>query len=289
MPSRSTSSAGLAQPGGVDDVQRHAFDLDRLRDPVAGGARHFGNDRHLGAGQRVQQRALADVRLAQQHHAQALAQQRSALRIGQQCMQIVSDLRQPAARIGGLQEVDLLFGEVERGLDQRAQLDQPLHQPVHRDRELAGQRARRRARRLLGAGVDQVGHRLGLRQVELVVQERPLRELAGLGQPQPERLPGLEHPAQQQLQHHRPAVPLQLEHVLAGVRMGRRKVDRDALVDRAAVAGQERPVGRVPRRQRAPEQRRDDRRQVVPGDPHHADAAAPRRGSDRSDRGKRRE
>jgi hypothetical protein len=41
------------------------------------------------------------------------------------------------------------------------------------------------ARRRFGAGVDQVGHGLGLRQVELAVEEGALGEFARLGQAQP--------------------------------------------------------------------------------------------------------
>ena len=51
-------------------------------------------------------------------------------------------------------------------------------------RERAVERARRRARRGLGAGVDQVGDGLGLGEVELVVEEGALGELAGLGDAQ---------------------------------------------------------------------------------------------------------
>ena len=51
-------------------------------------------------------------------------------------------------------------------------------------REGAVERARRRARRGFGAGVDQVGDGLGLRQVELVVEEGALGELARPGEAQ---------------------------------------------------------------------------------------------------------
>ena len=80
-------------------------------------------------------------------------------------------------------------------------------------RERAVERARRRARRGFGARVDQVGHRLGLGQVELVVEEGALGELAGLGEAQaaagaPRRMRvglgrGLEAAREQQLQHDR--------------------------------------------------------------------------------------
>ncbi len=76
------------------------------------------------------------------------------------------------------EEVDLLLGEVERRLDQQAQLDQRRGERVDLARERAVERARRRARRRLGAGVDQVGDGLGLGEVELVVEEGALGELA---------------------------------------------------------------------------------------------------------------
>ncbi len=67
--------AELAQPGGIDHVQRHAVDLDRLGHLVARGAGNRRDDRQLGAGQRVEQRTLADIRLAGQHHLDAFTQQ----------------------------------------------------------------------------------------------------------------------------------------------------------------------------------------------------------------------
>ena len=87
-------------------------------------------------------------------------------------------------------------------------------------RELAGQAARRRARRGGGRGVDQVGDALGLREVELAVQERALREFAGLRRGA-RRARGSARAASRSTA--RAAVAVQLEHVLAGVRMRRRE------------------------------------------------------------------
>jgi len=55
---------------------------------------------------------------------------------------------------------------------------------MHAPRERAVERARGTARGGLGARVDQVGHRLGLREVELVVEEGALGELARLREAQ---------------------------------------------------------------------------------------------------------
>ncbi len=284
MPMRSTSSFGLAaQPGRVDHVQRHAFDLDGLADPVAGGARDRRDDGQLGAGQRVEQRALADVGLAGQHHADALAQQRALLCAVEQRIQRTGNGLQPGTGTGLLQKVDVLLGKVQRRLDQHAQLHDALAQGLHLLRERAAERAAGRARRRFGAGVDQVGHRLGLGQVELAVEERALGELAGLGEAQAHRRAGLHAARQQHLQQHRPAMGLQLEHVLAGVGMRRRKVKRQAAVDGAAVCRQQRQQRGLARHQHAPAQGLHQRLQSSPGRPHDADRPASRRGGDGDD------
>ena len=69
--------------------------------------------------------------------------------------------------------------------------------------------------------------------------------------------PGLREPRaqldaarEQQAQHGRAAVPVQLEHVLAGVGMRRRKVEREPLVERLAARVAERREGGHARRER---------------------------------------
>jgi hypothetical protein len=87
-------------------------------------------------------------------------------------------------------------------------------------------RTQGRARRLAARGVDQVGHRLGLREVQLAFEVRAARELARLG----EARARVEAGGEQRLHHDRTAVSLQLQHRLAGIGMRGRKVERDALV-----------------------------------------------------------
>ena len=100
---------------------------------------------------------------------------RALLRAVEQRVQRDGDVLQLRPGAGLLQEVDLLLGKVERRLDQHAQAHDALAQALHLLRERAAQRAAGRARRGFGAGVDQVGHGLGLRQVELAVEKRALR------------------------------------------------------------------------------------------------------------------
>ena len=68
---------------------------------------------------------------------------------------------------------------------------------------------------------------LGLREIQLSIQKRPARELPGLGQPCTE----LEAALEQALQHRRAAMPVQLQHVLAGIGVRGREVEREPFVD----------------------------------------------------------
>ena len=275
---------GVAQARRVADVQRHALDLDGLAQLVPRRARDRRHDRQLGAGQRVQQRALADIRLPRQHDLDALAQDRALAAAIEQRLHPLQQPAQLAQRIGLLEEIDLLLGEVQGGFDQHPQLDQAVAQPADLAAERTGQRPTGAARGGFGAGVDQVGDGLGLRQVQLAVEEGAARELTRLGQPHPQRGIGLQAARQQQLQHHRAAVGLQFQHMLAGVGMRRREEQRQAVVDRLALGATEGQVGRLSRLERAATDRRHQRGQVLwRGHPHDADGPASGRGGDGGD------
>ena len=183
-------------------------------------------------------------------------------------------------RIRLLEEVDFFLGKIQRGLDQHAQVDQRVAQRVDLARELAGQGPAGAARRGLGARIDQVGDGFGLRQVDLVVEEGALGELARLGHAQARRGARFQAARQQQLQHHRPAVGLQFEHVLAGKRVRPREVDRQPLVDGAAVGGEEGQVGRFAGFQITGADPGDDVAHCGARHAHDAHRAAPGRGGD---------
>ena len=192
---------------------------------------------------------------------------------------------QLAAGVGLLQEVDVLLGKVQRRLDQHAQLARCARAGLDLPRERAAERAAGRARGGFGAGVDQVGHRLGLGQVELAVEKGALGELARLGQAQARSpAPACRQRASSSCSTHRAAMGLQLEHVFAGVGVRRREVQRQALVDGAAVGaqeGQQRGLARRQRRGRTARATSGCRSR--PGDAHDADRAAARRGGDGDD------
>ena len=149
-------------------------------------------------------------------------------------------------------------------------------------RENAPVRLRAAARAAVAvAGIDQVGHAFGLRQVELAVEERALRELPGLREPRPE----LDAAREQQAQHRRSAVAVQLQHVLAGVGARRREVQREALVERLAARAAEgrRRRGRAAAGCRA-RCRGDHRAGPLPRTRARRRSRRARRGGDRDDR-----
>ena len=76
-------------------------------------------------------------------------------------------------------------------------------------------------------GIHQVGHRLGLGQVELVVEERPPGELPRLGQPRPSIGPDRRH---QGVEHGPAAMQMQFHNIFAGKTVWRREIQNQGLI-----------------------------------------------------------
>ena len=161
----------LAQAGGVHHMHRHAFNLNGLLHFVARGAGNGRDDGQLGPGQRVEQGRLASVGLPGNHHFNALAQQRTLVGALRHGVQTLLQALQLALGIGLAQEINLFFREIQRRLHQHAQVNQGVAQLVNFLRERTGQRAAGAARGGLRAGINQVGNRLGLGQVDFVVEK----------------------------------------------------------------------------------------------------------------------
>ena len=190
---------------------------------------------------------------------------------------------QLAAGIGLLQKVDVFFGKIQCGFDQHAQPHQRIAQRVDLLRERTRQRAARAARRGFGAGIDQIGNRFGLGQVDLVVEKRAFGELAGLGQAQARQQGlaraiglrrGFEAAREQQLQHHRAAMRLQFKHVFTGITVRAGEEQRQAMVNRLALGIAQRQIGGFAGFQFAPAQPLHQRRQALAGYPHYAHGAS---------------
>ena len=189
--------------------------------------------------------------------------------------------------VGLAQEVDLFLRKIQRGLNQHAQMHQGVAQGVNFARKLAGQGPAGAAGGGFRAGINQVSHRLGLGQIHLVVQESALGEFAGARNAnarQPRRTRGriacqtrFNAARQQQLQHHRPAMGLQFQHVFTRVGFWGREMDRQPLVDDAAIGGPKcQKCGFAGFQGTATEGGNQGRNCRARG-AHHADRAAPRR------------
>ena len=164
----------VSQPGGVHHVHRHAFDLDGLLDLVSGGAGDWCHDGKLGTRQGIEQRRFTRIGLPRNHHFDTLPQQRALAGA-------IQDLHQSGLQFGELplcirlfQKIDLFLGKVQGGFNQHAQADQCITKGMNVTGKLAQQGAARAAGGRLGAGVDQVCNRFGLRQIDLPVQEGPM-------------------------------------------------------------------------------------------------------------------
>ncbi len=270
----------VTQARSIDDVQRNAFDLDRLAQGVPRRAGDLGDDRPLLAGKLVQQAGLAHIRLAHQHHVEAAAQQGALPRAVEHAFELRAQFRQPRQRACLLQEFDLFLGKIQRRLDQHAQVDQAVANAVDLLGKTARQRSHRRARRSGGRGLDQVGHAFGLREVQLAVQEGTAGEFTRLRQSRAE----LQAALQQQLHDHRAAMPLQLDDILAGEgsRPGEEKTK--ALVDRLARFIEEAGKAGDAGLRFASGQRAGEIPQAAAGHAHDTDASPARRRRDGSNR-----
>ena len=176
--------AGIAQTGGIDDVQRHAVDVDVLAQHVASGTGNVGHDRCFTARQGVQQARFTGVRASGNHHLHPFTQQAALARFCTNGVEIGHHLVELGFDFAVREEVDLLVREVDSRFHVDPKVSKCFHEVIHTRGECALQRVQSRAGRLFRTGVDQVSNGLSLRQVELVVEEGTLGELARLGNAQ---------------------------------------------------------------------------------------------------------
>jgi hypothetical protein len=139
----------------------------------------------------------------------------------------------------------------------------------------------RTAHSRFAGGIDQIGNRLGLRQIKSIVEPGTAGEFSRSRHARPER----EATLQQHAQHHQPAMALQLQHVLAGVGMRRREIQQQAVVQWPALIIQKNDVSRLSWRQRLviAGKRRSHLLQARSGNTHHTNASHPESSGDRGD------
>ncbi len=116
----------VVHPRGIDDVQRQPVDLDVLAQQVPRRAGNRRDDGGVVAGKGVQQARLAGVGGASDDYPGAVAQQAPLARRSDESLE-------PAGHVGDVRkqraiakEVDVVVGEIDRGLDEGAQAGELL-------------------------------------------------------------------------------------------------------------------------------------------------------------------
>ncbi len=270
---------GLAQARSVDEIDGQSIDMDGLAQQVAGRSRCVRDDGDFLTRQSVEEGGFAGVRLAGDHHGQPFAQQRTLARGCGEGIHCAADRGEALPERAIVEGLGLLVRKIDGRFDLGAKPRQRGLQRPDVGREFPLQRAHRGARRRRRAGVDQVGDRLGLRHVDLAVQEGTFSEFPWLGLPAAQ----LQQAPHQKVGDHCAAMPVQLEHVLAGERGRCGKVQRQSLIQRVARGVEKtRHLGAARRRQVSQNRDRKARHQRA-GDPHDANRPAARGGCDGHD------
>src|SRR5829696_8298849 len=240
--------ARVAQTRRVDESHRQSTEVAAHLDGIAGGAGDRRYDGDVAARDGVDKGRLSGVRGAGEDDREALAQTLAAMAPGEVARQF---FRHVFPQYRGLflhssRDVGLV-GEVERRLEQRQALDQPLAPALDEAAEPPLELAQGLAALRLGLGVDEVGQALDGGQVHPAVEEGAAGELARL-RGAAARQAG-ERP-QHGGAHGKTAVEVKLGLVLAGETVRTRHPDDERLVERFAGGGVAKHRERHPPRRR---------------------------------------
>jgi hypothetical protein len=207
----------------VNEQKRHPSQVHDLLQCVTSCAGDGRDDGPALAQQPVEQARLAHIGAAHDSRPHALTIHDARVRT-------LDKLPQRRARV--LQDpadvllLNLVLGEVNSG----GEIGEDVHQgSTHLPnlfREPPAETVHGQAEPGPSLRLDNIKDRLGLREVHPAVQERPQRELAGIGQPGPAEQDHLEDA----LQGHRPAVAVDLDDVLSGVGVRSLHVGRQHLI-----------------------------------------------------------
>ena len=274
----------VAQPRRVGHDRRIAAEVEMDLDRVPRGAGLGRDDGDVAPGERVDQARLAHVGRAEHGDRDPVPEPLAAPRVREMARDLAGERGDGAGdlRLGLRRQV--LVGEVDHRLEMGERADQVPAPPVIERRQRAARLAHRLAALGLGLGVDQVGDRLDLREVELAGEEGAAGEVArpggGEARDAPEREPD-------RLDRRPPAMEVELDEVLAGIARRRREAEREPVVEDLAGPGvAEFHAHRPPRRRRGePGQAFERGGGARPGDPEHRDGAPSRRGRQREDGG----
>src|SRR5690606_38208919 len=130
---------------------------------------------------------------------------------------------------------------------------------------------------------------LGLCKIEFVIEKGSTRKFTRLSQAQTNVSPDFQTALQQHLQNNRTTVTLQLQHILAGIRVRRLEMDSQTAINHTAVSTYKINQGGMTCLQRlalSGTHSLDNGGNIFTGDANNADTTTPWCSSDGSDRGR---
>ena len=217
---------GLAQTGGIEQIQLDIPQLYRLFHHVTGGASHRRDDGPVEPGQQVEQCGFARIWSAHNGAVHTFAQDGIRLIIMDQLVQLCLYPTQYAVQMVTIQLRHIFFGKihpcgkVSLNGGKRFLLGTDLLCQRTAQRGI-GQRGTLTAIRR-----DQIHDGFGLRQTQLAVQERAAGVLAGRGRLSTGSKTGFHQTAG----HGAAAMAGKLHHVFAGIAVGRAEKQGHALI-----------------------------------------------------------
>ena len=141
----------------------------------------------------IEQAGLAGVGPADDGGADAAAEDLALVGRAQQFVHEGDAVFEPGDKLVPGVGRDVFLGKINVRLDVRERFEHLIAQLVDALGEFAGELLVGGAQGQLGARMNQVGHGLGLREVEATVEEGALGEFARLGQPRAAGQHGIEH------------------------------------------------------------------------------------------------
>ncbi len=122
---------GVAQTGGIDNMQWHTVNVNMLAQHVAGGASDVSDNSRFTARQGVQQARFPGVRTTGNHYLHPFAQQAALTRFGTYSVEIAHHGIQLRFDFAIGEEIYLLVREVDSRLNVNAQVGEGFHKVVN--------------------------------------------------------------------------------------------------------------------------------------------------------------
>ena len=162
-------AGGVAQTGGIHELQGIAVEDDGFLDGVAGSAGVGGDDGAVAAGQEVQKGGFADVGGAGDDDAGAVAQDVALVPGVQQGLDFAGNGRQTAANLVWNRLRQFIIRKIEHGLDVGRNGEQGVVKRADPAAEGVFELGGGEPRGAFGTGLDEVEDGLGLGEVDLSV------------------------------------------------------------------------------------------------------------------------